>query len=94
MPLHSPLAAVLAGIELSLRKAQDWEQHAHRGVSLKDELRALSALVVRWRAIELRSWPELLDSRERAFVRKVSLGSCGVGVEDFTHSFLVQRKRR
>lgn len=72
MPLHSPLAAVLAGVELTLRKAQDWEQHAHRGVSLKDELRSLSALVVRWRAVELKSWPQLLDAREGAFVLKVN----------------------
>ncbi|CAM9229718.1 unnamed protein product, partial [Ectocarpus sp. 8 AP-2014] len=72
MPLHSPLAAVLAGVELTLRKAQDWEQHAHRGVSLKDELRSLSSLVVRWRAIELKSWPQLLDAREGAFVLKAN----------------------
>lgn len=71
MPLHSPLAAVLAGVELTLRKAQDWEQHAHRGVSLKAELGSLSALVVRWRAVELESWPKLLDARERVFVLKV-----------------------
>lgn len=74
MPLHSPLAAVLAGVELTLRKAQDWEQHAHRGVSLKEELRALSALVVRWRAVELKSWPQLLDARESSFVAKVRKG--------------------
>eukprot|EP00903_Cladosiphon_okamuranus_P014927 g13820.t2 len=72
MPLHSPLAAVLAGVELTLRKAQDWEQHAHRGVSLKDELRSLSALVVRWRAVELKSWPQLLDAREGAYVLKAN----------------------
>lgn len=71
MPLHSPLAAVLAGVELTLRKAQDWEQHAHRGVSLKGELGPLSALVVRWRVLELESWPKLLDAREQAFVSKV-----------------------
>lgn len=71
MPLHSPLAAVLAGVELTLRKGQDWEQHAHRGVSLKDELSSLSSLVVRWRAVELKSWPQLLDAREDAFVLKV-----------------------
>lgn len=73
MPLHSPLAAVLAGVELTLRKAQDWEQHAHRGVSLKEELRCLSALVVRWRAVELKSWPQLLGARERSFALKVCL---------------------
>ncbi|CAB1097864.1 unnamed protein product [Ectocarpus sp. CCAP 1310/34] len=72
MPLHSPLAAVLAGVELTLRKAQDWEQHAHRGVSLRDELRSLSSLVARWRAIELKSWPHLLDAREGAFVLKAN----------------------
>ena len=71
MALHSPLAAVLAGVELTLRKAQDWEQHAHRGVSLKEELRTLSSLVVRWRAVELQSWPQLLDARERSFASKV-----------------------
>ncbi|CAM9377533.1 unnamed protein product, partial [Scytosiphon promiscuus] len=72
MPLHSPLAAVLAGVELTLRKAQDWEQHAHRGVSLKEELRTLSSLVVRWRAVELKSWPHLLDAREDSFVLKAN----------------------
>lgn len=72
MPLHSPLAAVLAGVELTLKKAQDWEQHAHRGVSLKEELRTLSSLVVRWRAVELQSWPQLLDARERSFAAKVN----------------------
>lgn len=71
MPLSSPLAAVLAGVELTLRKAQDWEQNAHRGVSLTNELRALSSLVVRWRALELKSWPQLLDARERIYVVKV-----------------------
>ena len=73
MPLHSPLAAVLAGVELTLRKAQDWEQHARRGVSLKEELRTLSSLVVRWRAVELQSWPQLLDARERSFAAKVKV---------------------
>ena len=71
MSLHSPLAAVLAGVELALRKAQDWEQNAHRGVSMNEELRPLSALVVRWRALELKSWPLLLDARERSFAIKV-----------------------
>lgn len=71
MPLHSPVAAVLAGVELVLRRAHDWEQYAHRGVSLKDDLRPLSALVVRWRELELKSWSELLDARERVFVAKV-----------------------
>lgn len=74
MPLHSPLAAFLAGVELALRKAQDWEQIAHRGVSLTEELRPLSALVVRWRAVELKSWPKLLDDRERSYALKVIQG--------------------
>lgn len=71
MPIHSPLAAFLAGVELGLRKAQDWEQNAHRGVSLIEELRPLSALVVRWRAVELKTWPKLLDDRERSYALKV-----------------------
>lgn len=74
MPLHSPLAAFLTGVELVLRKAQDWEQNAHRGVSLTEELRPLSALVVRWRAVELKSWPKLLDDRERSYALKVTQG--------------------
>lgn len=71
MPLHSPVAAVLAGVEVVLRKAQGWEQYAHKGVTLEDELRELSSLIVRWRALELKSWPGLLDARERTYVRKV-----------------------
>ncbi|CAM9114855.1 unnamed protein product [Choristocarpus tenellus] len=70
MPLHSPVGAVLAGVEVTLSKAQEWEQQAHRGIRLSEELNPLSALVTRWRALELRSWSLLLDSRERSYTMK------------------------
>ncbi|CAM9198222.1 unnamed protein product [Discosporangium mesarthrocarpum] len=70
MSLHSPVGAVLTGVELTLSKAQEWEQLSHRGVSLSERLRPLSALVMRWRRLELNSWPLLLDARESSYVSK------------------------
>ncbi|CAN0499323.1 unnamed protein product, partial [Phaeothamnion confervicola] len=69
-PLQLPTAAVLSGIEVLLRAAEQWQQAAHSGVSLEPQLAPLSALVVRWRRLELRSWHDLLAVRERAAARR------------------------
>ncbi|GAB9472243.1 hypothetical protein Gpo141_00009426 [Globisporangium polare] len=63
--ISSPLARTLTGVELLLRKAQDWEAYAARDFSIASELGALSALVTRWRKLELYSWPYLLQVKER-----------------------------
>eukprot|EP00937_MAST-01D_sp_MAST-1D-sp2_P000849 g849.t1 len=61
----SPLAEALASLELLLRKAQDWEESAAREFSLAEELQPLANLVRRWRQLELKSWPLLLQEREK-----------------------------
>lgn len=63
--ISSPLARTLTGVELLLRKAQDWEAYAARDYSVARELGALSALVTRWRKLELYSWPYLLQVKEK-----------------------------
>lgn len=63
--ISSPLARTLTGVELLLRKAQDWEAYAAKDYSIARELSALSALVTRWRKLELYSWPYLLQVKEK-----------------------------
>ncbi|KAF4033085.1 ATPase family associated domain-containing protein 5 [Phytophthora infestans] len=63
--ISSPLVRTLTGVELLLRKAQEWEMYAARAYSISDELGALSALVTRWRKLELYSWPHLLYVKEK-----------------------------
>ncbi|KAE9051941.1 Midasin [Phytophthora rubi] len=63
--ISSPLVRTLTGVELLLRKAQEWEMYAAKAYSISDELDALSALVTRWRKLELYSWPHLLYVKEK-----------------------------
>ncbi|KAL4085986.1 hypothetical protein PRIC1_014609 [Phytophthora ramorum] len=63
--ISSPLVRTLTGVELLLRKAQEWEMYAARAYSISEELSALSALVTRWRKLELYSWPHLLYVKEK-----------------------------
>ena len=64
LPSTSPVMQLLTGTELLLRKAEEWEKHASRGVSLKAEAMRLRALVVRWRKMELYAWPKALRGVE------------------------------
>lgn len=59
-PASSPIMKWLTGFELLLRKCDDWESYASRDVTLKPEIEALTATIVRWRKMELESWKELL----------------------------------
>ncbi|KAL7554496.1 hypothetical protein ACHAWF_017951, partial [Thalassiosira exigua] len=58
------LGKALAGLEVILRKAQEWEQHASKHVSLGKTLKDISSLVASWRKLELQSWSHLLSMRE------------------------------
>ncbi|RHY65930.1 hypothetical protein DYB30_003550 [Aphanomyces astaci] len=62
-----PLAQILVGVELLLKNAQEWQAIASKDVSIQEEMAALSALVVRWRKLELYSWPQLMVIKERSF---------------------------
>ena len=51
-----------------LHRAQDWEEHAARHVTLEDELKAIRAVVARWRGVEVRRWPSLIQGVEERSV--------------------------
>ncbi|XP_067273008.1 midasin [Pseudorasbora parva] len=60
--LSSPLAKFLNGLEILLSKAQDWENNASRTVSLRNELEAITQLIIQWRKLELSCWSSSLDN--------------------------------
>lgn len=60
--LSSPLAKFLNGLEILLSKSQDWENNASRTVSLRNELEAITQLIIQWRKLELNCWSSSLDN--------------------------------
>lgn len=60
----APIGKIMSGLEIILRKAQDWEQHASKHVVLGKPLQEVSSLVASWRKLELQSWSKILESRE------------------------------
>ena len=69
------LGKVLAGLEVLLHRAQDWEEHAARHVTLEDELKAIRAVVARWRGVEVKRWPSLIQGVEERSVSSEVLES-------------------
>jgi len=61
---------MLVGLEVILRRAQDWEQHASERVSLGESLVRLSRLVAQWRKLELQCWNSLLDVRDTMNIKR------------------------
>ena len=61
---------IMTGLEVILRKAQEWEQHASERVKLGSALQEVSILVAHWRKLELQSWSSLMDMREERFVNQ------------------------
>ena len=57
----------MTGLEVVLKHAQDWEQHASVRVRLGEPLFDVRRVVSSWRKLELQSWPWLLQSREESF---------------------------
>jgi MoxR-like ATPase len=71
LPLSTTsLGKAMSGLEVILRKAQDWEQHASSLVKLGTPLEEMSGLVACWRKLELQSWATLLQARERRFANR------------------------
>jgi len=70
LPVTSPLMTFITGIELLLRKGNEWEQYASKQVSIHFHLEEISRLVARWRKLELQSWPTLLLERTRRYEAK------------------------
>ncbi|XP_069167675.1 LOW QUALITY PROTEIN: midasin-like [Procambarus clarkii] len=61
-PLTSPLMRHVVGLETVLEKAQDWEKNAHKGVSMMEQLEAVTHQILEWRQLELNAWSSCLDS--------------------------------
>lgn len=72
VPSTSPLAKLVAFVESLLLKMTDWEAYASRETSLSGFSTPLTALVVDWRRLELKSWAALLDNQEREFRDPIS----------------------
>ena len=49
------------GTELLIKHCWEWESVACRATSIKEHIDALTALVLRWRKMELQAWPLLLQ---------------------------------
>ncbi|XP_067207005.1 midasin [Linepithema humile] len=61
-PITSPVSRFLTGLELLHAKVHEWEQNAHRGVSMMDHVSALTQQIISWRKLELSSWKGCLDA--------------------------------
>jgi hypothetical protein len=68
--MTTPIAKVMAGMEVILRQAQDWEQHASSKVKLGSPLAEIAQVVSNWRKLELQSWSKLLDARRTRYVTR------------------------
>ncbi|KAK5577473.1 hypothetical protein RB653_002414 [Dictyostelium firmibasis] len=64
-PATDPLAKILTGLELLLRKSLEWESFASKAVSIQSHLNEVSSLIVRWRKLEIESWPSIFQSQEK-----------------------------
>ena len=68
--LTTPVGKVMIGIEVVLKQAQEWEQHASERVKLGTALQEAAQLVARWRKLQLQSWSRLILGRENRYVKK------------------------
>ncbi|RWS31507.1 midasin-like protein [Leptotrombidium deliense] len=63
----SSIMKLVTGFELFLEEANEWENRAHRGISLRNELSEMTSLIIRWRTMELNNWTVCLDSVHKTF---------------------------
>lgn len=70
--VRSPLSQVVGAVESALVAAQAWEAYTARQASLAAEMAALGRLVIRWRKLELETWPDLLVAQERRQAQRVA----------------------
>lgn len=69
----SPLSVVVVGIESVLRKADEWHRlFATQSMRLDRDVEKLSKLVMKWRRLEMDSWPFLLHERHARFETRAS----------------------
>lgn len=61
-PVTSSISRFLTGLELLLVKMKEWEENAHKGVSLFDHMSILTQQIISWRKLELSSWKDCLNT--------------------------------
>ncbi|OVA06149.1 von Willebrand factor [Macleaya cordata] len=66
IPLSTPLAKALSGLQFLLSKGQMLEEHAPK-FSLSDQLQPIRTLASSWQKMELESWPALLDGVQEQY---------------------------
>jgi len=71
-PLSSPVSRFLTGLEILLGKLQEWEENAHKGVSLAVYSKAVTELIFQWRRLELTCWKGCLDAAARRIQNSAS----------------------
>ncbi|KAI1311961.1 AAA ATPase midasin [Mortierella claussenii] len=64
-PMDSPVAKILAGIEVLLLKTEDWQINASREYSVLENQEELKSLIISWRQLELTCWPKLLEIQDK-----------------------------
>lgn len=64
----TPLSKMLMSFQLLLKCMQDWEGVAASFVSLADEMKLVSKLIIQWRTHEFKSWEDMLRIEEIAYV--------------------------
>ena len=67
--LKSSIYQILVNLETLSRKSQAWEQVSSKQYSLVNQLKSISKLIIRWRKLELKSWPTLLKYQESCIDR-------------------------
>ena len=70
---NAPLMKFVTGAELLLKVCWEWECNASRATSIKEEIDALTALVLRWRKMEVQAWPVLLEKAAKTEHEKALL---------------------
>jgi len=66
----TPLMKVLKGFELLLEKSQEWELYASKSLSIAEQLAVITSIILRWRKIELKNWPQMMSSKEQDHEKK------------------------
>ncbi|KAF5303068.1 hypothetical protein FQR65_LT08397 [Abscondita terminalis] len=59
--IASPLSRFLTGFEILLTKCHEWEENAHAGVSLQQNIQNLVRQIISWRKIEMTVWKDSLN---------------------------------
>lgn len=70
--VRSPLPKLLTGLDLLLQRLMTWEAQAHRGISVTPHIEAVTNLVIRWRKLELATWPDLFAVVQSRFQRQAA----------------------